>query len=283
LTLVVSGLNNTYRFDRRQKRVLAVDFSFPGDEFYPQQDSLQFVRKEWRWMWMWYEEIEVAPPERFEFQTPSGLRETPKVHWAFQVTLTNHSEESQFVAIRQFDTVVKVKTMGVDVEVPLLDDGKSTIHKARVMEEMAQPFSADRFFAGTLEPEQTKVFPVIFDVEDVDWDAVYRQVEIALTGNLAIGYGEEPLKEGVESFVPDREALAKVKPFVLDEEQKAKIRQEVEAGLGPALQADNDRRMLSADVSAEAGIGSGTFRIVRSYFRKGVIESSWVHKWSDSD
>jgi len=283
MTIIVDGLNNTYRFDRRQKRVLAIEYSFPGDEFYPQERPLELVGKDWRWMWMWYEELEVAPPERFEFQTPSGAREQPKVHWAYQTTLTNHSGESQAIRIRQVDTIVRLKALGIDVEVPLVDDGRSTIHKARVMEEMAQPFAGDRFFAGILEPDQTKVFPVIFDVEEVDWERVYAQVEAGLTGNISIGYGEEPLKPGVESFMPTPELLAKVKPLALTDEQKAKIREDVNSAIGPALDKEKERRMLSADVSAEVGIASGTFRVVRSYFQKGVIESSWIHDWREAE
>jgi len=281
LTLIVDGLNNTYRFDRRQKRVLAIEFDHSGDEFYQQQQSFNFTKKEWRWMWMWYEETQVSAPERFEFETPSGLRNEPKVHWAYQVTLTNSTGEKQYIKVRQVDTVVRVRAMGVEVEASLLDDGKSTIHKARVMEEMAQQFTGDRFYAGNLDPEQTKVFPVIFDVEDVDWDDIYRQVEAKLTGDISIGYGVEPLKPGVESFMPDRDKLAKVKQFVLSDEQKQQIREEVTAAVGPALEREQERRMLTADVSAESGIASGTYRVVRSYFRRGVIESNWIHQWSD--
>jgi Spy/CpxP family protein refolding chaperone len=281
LTLVIDGLNNTYRFDRKQKRVLAIDFEHKGDEFYAQKQSFKFMKKEWRWMWMWYEEMQVSAPERFEFETPSGLRDKPKVHWAYQVTLTNSTGEKQYLKVRQWNTTVKVRAMGVEIEVALLDDGKSTIHKARVMEEMAQQFTGDRFFAGTLDAEQTKVFPVIFDVEDVDWDSVYEQVEAKLTGDISIGYGVEPLKPGVESFMPDRDKLGKVKQFKLDDEQKKQIRDEVTEAIGPALQREQERRMISADVSAESGIASGTYRIVRSYFRKGVIESNWIHQWSE--
>ena len=128
-----------------------------------------------------------------------------------KLTLTNSTGEQQYIKVRSVNTVVKVKAMGVEVEASLLDDGKSTIHKARVMEEMAQQFTGDRFYAGDLDAEQTKVFPVIFDVEDVDWESVYAQVEAKLTGDISIGYGVEPLKPGVESFMPDSDKLAKVK------------------------------------------------------------------------
>jgi hypothetical protein len=281
LKLVVGGLNNTYRFDRRQKRVLVIEFDCPGDEFYPQEQGLTFSNREWQWMWMWYEELEASPPERFEFETPTGLSDQPKVHWAYQMTLTNHSEEPQAIKIRRVDTVVKAKTMGVEVEVPIIDDGRSTIYKTQVMEELAQPFSADRFFSGTLEGEQTKVFSVIFNVEDVDWDRVFEQVEAKLTGEIAIGYGEEELKPGIESFVPEAEKLGKVKRFELNDEQKLQIKEEVAEAIGPALEREQERRIISADVSAEAGIASGSFRVVRSYFKKGVVESNWIHQWSD--
>jgi len=282
MTLVVDGLNNTYRFDRRQKRVLVAEFERPGDEFYPNQRSAQYRGKEWRWMWMWYEELEVAPPPpEFKIPRPASESQDPKTLWAYQVALTNHSGEPQTIKIRQFDTIVRVRALGVEIEVPFVDDGKSTIYKAKVMEEMGQPFSGDRFFSGTIEPDQTKFFPVIFDLEDIAWDRVFEQVERGLTGDISIGYGTEPLKPGLQSFMPDPARLAKVKRFELGDEQKAQVRQEVTAAIADALSKERDRKVITADVSAECGIGSGTFRIVRSYFQKGVIESSWIHEWQE--
>ena len=281
LTLVVDGLNNTYRYDRRQKRVLAVKFSRPGDEFFPTHEPLKFVGKEWVWLWMWYEEIEVAQLQDFTFETPSGVREDPKSLWAYQVTLMNHTDQTQKLRIREFNTVVRARALGVEVEVEFLDDGKSTIHKSRVMEEMAQEFSGNRFDLGTLDPEQAKVFPVIFDKDDIDWDGVYRQVEGGLTGDVSIGYGEEPLKLGLRSFMVDPEKLARTKPRKLSAAQREQVRREILSSLGDAFMAEQGRSMITANVTAEAGLASGTFRIVRSHFRKGTIDSSWIKKWEE--
>jgi hypothetical protein len=291
LTLVVEGLNNTYRFDRRQKRVLTIEFEHKGDEFYPHVEPTKYQGKDWTWMWMWYEDVHVAPPERFPIETASGLREKPKVLWAFQATLRNSTGEPQKIAVREFNTVVrliKVPILGVkDVEVEIVDDGKSTVHKKKVMEEMAQEFQGDRFFKGTLAPEEPKVFPVIFDLDDVNWEKVYEQVERGLiwddeTGRgISIGYGEDPLKPGLESFIPDPEKLKKVRVIKLTDEQKAQVREEVTAALPATLQEERDDKRLMADVSAVAGIASGTFRIVRSYFQRGAIETEWIHKWEE--
>jgi hypothetical protein len=281
LTLVVDGLNNTYRFDRRQKRALTMKFRKPGDEFYPTHEPLEYVGKEWTWIWMWYEDLQVAPVEPFTFETPSGVRETPKSLWAYQVTLTNHTDEVQEVRIREFNTVVKARALGVDVEVELVDDGKSTIHKSRVREEMAQEFSGDRFDLGALDPEQVKVFLVILDKDDIDWEKVYRQVEAGLTGDISIGYGEEPLKPGLQSFLVDPAKLVKVKRVVLTDEQKEQVKREINSAIEDAIAAQQERRMVTANVTAQAGLASGTFRIMRSYFRKGIIESSWIKRWEE--
>jgi hypothetical protein len=281
LMLVIDGLNNTYRFDRRQKRVLTVKFSRPGDEYYPTHEPLEYKGKEWKWLWMWYQELEVAPLEPFTFETPSGVRDEPKALWAYQVTLTNHTAQPQQVRIREFNTVVKARALGVDVEVELVDDGRSTIHKARVMEEMAQEFSGDRFALGTLDPEQAKVFLVIFDKDDIGWEKIYEQVETGLTGDISLGYGEEPLKPGLRSFLVEPEKLAKCKQVVLTDAQKAQIKEEVTSTIDDAIAAEQDRRALTAHVTAEAGLASGTYRIVRSYFRKGVIDPEWVKKFEE--
>jgi hypothetical protein len=161
------------------------------------------------------------------------------------------------------------------------------VHKTEVMEEMAQEFQGDRFFTGTLAPDEPKVFPVIFDLDDVNWEKVYEQVERGLIWDdesgrgISIGYGEDPLKPGLESFIPDPEKLKKVRVIKLTGEQKAQVREEVMAALPAALDDERERRALTANVSAVAGIGSGAFRIVRSYFQRGVIEAEWIHKWEE--
>ena len=185
------------------------------------------------------------------------------------------------VRICEFNTVLKARALGVEVEVEILDDGKSTIHKSRVIEEMAQEFSGNRFDLGTLDPEQAKVFPVIFDKDDIDWDGVYRQVEGGLTGDVSIGYGEEPLKPGLRSFMVDPEKLARTKPRKLSAAQREQVRREILSSLGDAFMAEQGRSMITANVTAEAGLASGTFRIVRSHFRKGTIDSSWIKKWEE--
>jgi phage shock protein PspC (stress-responsive transcriptional regulator) len=289
MTLVVEGLNNTYRFDRRQKRVLAVEFEHAGDEFYPFRESMEFRGKEWKWLWMWNEEMQVAPPQKYEFPTPTEARQ--KALWAYQVTLTNHSREAQELEIREFNTVVEARAMGVKVEVEFVDNGESTIHKAQVMEEMAQPFKGERFIKGTLEPEEVKVFPVIFDEQDIAWEKVYEQVRAGLMWDeeaqkgLSIGYGEEPLEPGLGSFIPDEEKLKRVldrmKNVRLTPEKKERIREEVVAGLAEAFEAERTAMRVTANVTAVSGIASGTIRIRRSYRKPGVIEPDWIHKWEE--
>ncbi len=263
LTLIVDGLNNTYRFDRRQKRVLAIRFRRPGDEFYPTHEPLEYVGKEWVWLWMWYEDLEVAPIEPFTFETPSGVREEPKALWAYQVTLTNRTDRPQDVRIREFNTVVKMRVLreqvggDIEVDVELVDDGKSTIHKARVMEEMAQEFSGDRFDLGALDPEQAKVFLVIFDKDDVNWKSIYEQVEAGLTGDISIGYGEEPLKPGLQSFLVDPATLAKVKRVVLTEEQKAQVRSEITSRVEDAIDQDRGGSQIPRNAQIGKGLHQG--------------------------
>ena len=290
MTLVIEGLNNTYRFDRRQKRVLAVEFEHAGDEFYPFRESVEFRGKDWKWLWMWYEEMQIAPPERYEFSTPTEARQ--KALWAYQVTLTNHSRERQPLEIREFNTVVETRAMGVNVEVEFVDDGESTIHKAQVMEKMAQPFTGDRFFKGALEPDDVKVFPVIFDEEDIAWEKVYEQVQAGLLwdtdaqkGRVSIGYYDEPLEPGIGSFIPYegrlKRVLDRMQEVQLTPDKMERIRKEVVAGLAEAFANERRGFRLTANVTAISGVASGTFRIQRSYRKPGVIEPGWLHKWDE--
>jgi len=294
MKLIVDGLNTTYRFDRRQKRVLMVDFRHPGDEYYPYREPIEFVGKEWEWMWMWYEEFKVSALDKFEIPTPTGAR--TKTLWSYQVTLTNSTREPQKLTIRDFNTVVPmalsvphgVGDVTIDIEVGFADDGKSTIDKAKVMEELALPFQGDRFFSGDLEPEEVKVFPVIFDQEDVLWERVVEQVERGLIDceqGFALGYAEEPLKKGMDSWLPDeadlKALLSKAEKVRLNEERKAEIKKRVNAGLAEAVARQRKRFTLTADVTAECDLASGTYRVIRSYFRRGVVEPDWIHKWEE--
>lgn len=280
LTLVVDGLSNAYRFSRKMKRVLKAEFARPGDEFYPDKETIEFLGKDWAWLWMWYEEISTGPVEAFEVESPSGAEAAPRRLWACQLTISNHSGEPQKIAIQKIGAVVRMVVLGVeDVEVKLADDGKSTIYKGQVMRKMAQPVQGQRFFSGGLDPDQSKVFLAIFDPQDVDWEAVHRQVEAGLTGDISIGYGREPLKPGIESFVPDLEKLRSVKRVTLTEDQKAQVREEVGAQVRKAMEREQAGKRLTANVTAASGLATGTYRIIRSYFRDGVIEPGWIHKW----
>jgi hypothetical protein len=204
------------------------------------------------------------------------------------MTLGNRSGEPQQIAIRSIDTVVRVPAPSIadrpgapKVEVVFRDDGASTIHKARVMEDMAWEFSAQRFFRGTVEPAQVKLMAVIFDEDDVDWDGVYEQVERIMTGDISIGYGREPLEPGLQSFLPTPEKLKGVQLRRLTDDEKALVREEVLSAIPSALAAQRDPKIVTANVSAECGIASGEFRVVRSYFEKGIIESGWLHQWTE--
>ena len=81
--------------------------------------------------------------------------------------------------------------------------------------------------------------------------------------------------------IPDPEKLKNVKIVTLTPEQKAQVRKEVLAALPDVMAAERKERMLRADVTAVSGMASGTFRIRRSYFKRGVVEQDWIHKWEE--
>ena len=229
--------------------------------------------------------------------------ETPakreKTLWYYSYKLTNKTDAPQQAELTRFDTIVEVKldltvtrkmnsvdpdsgratskpvtkSFDGDVEVALIDEGKSTIHKAQVMNEMGTEFKADRFFKGVLAAGKSAEGVVIFDETEVDWEPIYEHIQSKLNIQGFESTLENPQK--LEDFY----VRARPPLVVLTDEEKAKVREQVLAAIPDKLEDRRGDKRIVADVTGKAGIASGTFRIRRSYFKPGEIKEHWINKW----
>ena len=304
MRIVFEGVSNAFKYGQKLKRVLTFHYERPGDEFYPHQDTLRFVKKEWEWMWMWWSELAIdadTPPSKLEITTPAGVEKTM---WYFRLTLTNSTKTPRHIDLRSFNRVLNLdlEVNGLklkDVAVEIVDDGESTIHKFQVMREIGAEadFEPDRLFKGTLEPGEATSMLIILDESDVDFDKLHEQIEQRMnlaTGDpkydrklLGIDFVDRALNMGddwIRGLGGTNEQLrADVRRSrqVLDDKQKKQIREQVFARIGEKLEQDLDRKRVRASVTARAGLSTGTFTINRYYIRPGVVDEDWIHHWED--
>jgi len=209
LKIVVHGLGNAHKFDKRLRRVLVLNYYRNDDEFDVQRSELTYKGKSWEYTWMWDQEIEVPAPadakdnqiKDIELATPAGGK---RLVWSFPYTISNSSGTEQTITVKEVRFVlrnieIEVAGQKVNLEVHVVDDGKSTIYKAQLLREISQsvpPKDTNRFAPDaekakieglTYKIEIDKKIaprPAVFDVNDVDWNMVRDQCEIALFENL---------------------------------------------------------------------------------------------------
>jgi len=297
MKVVVDGLDNDMRYHENLRRALVLDYGHVGDEFYPQRESLEFRGKSFEYIWNWYQGITIGKPSRIQIETPSKKRQ--KNLWYYKYTLANRTRKPQALELTRFDTVVKVsvnlsvsrKAGGLDpesgkaverpfskefdgeVEAAIVDEGMSTIHKAQVMREIGAEFKVDRFFKGELAPGKSFEGLVIFDEAEVDWEPIYEHIENRMNAKGFVSTLENP--EKIEDFyVKIRSPVVR-----LTDEEKAKIRTQILGAIPDALSERHGKKRIVGDVTGKSGIGSGRFRIRRSFFQRGTIEDYWLNKW----
>ncbi|MBI3831969.1 MAG: hypothetical protein HY291_20775 [Planctomycetes bacterium] len=218
LKIVVHGLSNAHKFDRKQRRVLVLTFNRNDDEFNVERSNLVYKSKQWEYLWAWDQDISVPVPadpadpqiKDKAIKTPSGVE---RLLVSFPYTIDNSSGTDQTLTLKEIRFVLRGakagdKYAGFDIsvgdqkinldEVPLVDDGRSTIYKAQYLRDAgkAAPGPDTNRFAPAVETSKQPggmVFKIengkklegrlgVFDVSsDVDWRWVREQVEDRLT------------------------------------------------------------------------------------------------------
>ena len=230
LQIVVHGLSNAHRYELKQERVLVMNFSRNDDEFHVDRTPLKYLGKEWKYIWSWDQDIIVpipADPKDAQIKdktltTPSGAQ---RLVWGFPYSFGNSTGSAQDVKLKEIRYLLngadgKGVSIEVDgkkalVEIPVVDDGRSSIYKAQYLREtsLAQPANDTNRFVP--DPDPTKVKEpdgailkidannakplarvAVFDVNDIDWVNVYQQVEAQL--GLQIEKDKLSAKRGAE-------------------------------------------------------------------------------------
>ena len=216
LKIVVHGLSNAHRYDRKLRRVLVLSFKRHDDEFDVQRSRLIYTGKEWAYQWMWDQDTivpipaDAKSPQIMEktLATPSGGQ---RVMWACPLQITNSTPSMQKLTLNAIRFCLPVPEQGkpllgipvqvggqkVNVHVQIVDDGRSSIYKAQLQRELGKsdPIKEQQRFAAdpekvkrdegmthTLEPGKKIDILAVFDpTTDIDWADIRQQVEAQLT------------------------------------------------------------------------------------------------------
>jgi len=365
LKIIIHGLNNAHRYDRKQRRVLVLTFSRKDDEFHVERSLIRYVSKEWEYLWMWDQDISIpvpADPSVHQIKdkviaTPSGAQ---RLMLAFPYLIENSSQNDQTLTVKQIRMELRgpktgdkyagfeVEVGGTKVtinEVPIVDDGRSTIYKAQFLREIGmavQPRDTDRFApdaAKSRQPGYGRVYEIkagakldnqaaVFDAgSDVDWKYVREQVEDMLTlsidkkalneQNVKAKLGDKKLPAGMELplYAPRRVLTDDTLTLIdgrgfsgdvtfqdetrvvlvtregaqlefkksdvksVEDGEFSKVKAQILAKLPAAVETAKTEKKVVASFACDCGLASGTYRIMRSYHKPGVIQEEWINAW----
>lgn len=238
LKILVSGLTNAHRYNEKLRRVLVLSFNRNDDEFDVERSRLVYLGKDWSYQWMWDQDTTVPIPEDAKapqimdkaLTMPSGAK---CLLWAVPFRVTNSTPDAQKLKIHTLRFCLPVAEQGkpvqgievdvggqkAQVEVQIVDDGRSSIRKAQLLRELGKSdpakealrFSAqpdkvikDDGMTHTIEAGKAIDLMGVFDADDVDWASVREQIEAQLT--LAMdktAASDKNFKEAAAGASPD--------------------------------------------------------------------------------
>ena len=248
--IVVEGLGNTYDYDQKLERVLALYYSRPGDEFSRGEDPITFEGKRWSHRWMWYAEIECDEMQQFRIESPTGER--TYAYWSYDYTISNSTRIPMMLDMKSFNTVVTIEIMGHKFDVDLVDDGWSTVGKAEVLRRKGKKFVARRLFGGRLDAGDEYRNSVVFDERDVNFDKLFADIEDRLTPSFARHYGEDG--ELVSLLIEPGKLVREKRK--LSEKEKEDLRVEVFEKVADVLEQEREKKRIRAEVTASYRIAS---------------------------
>lgn len=286
MQVVVEGLSNDYNFARMYRPVLVMSYERKGDEFYPQFDVMDYHGKRWERQWMWWMETTVGRPDKAEVTGPAEVEEkTQRTVWVFDLTLKNSMDEDQKITLKEVSMLFKVEGVtlsdadeGLALEVRIPDDGESTIYKAKALEQTARDYKPHRFVYEELEKESQITMTVAVDTNDIDWEAIYDQVWYQRKPPVAAMY-----EAAVVGAAKRSEPLDYFLARGLSEEQKKRVRDQVLEKLPAVCEDMMNKRLVRLELSARAGISTGSFEVLRDFTRRTPLDQNLRVKWRDVD
>ncbi|MCX7803651.1 MAG: hypothetical protein N3A38_00540 [Planctomycetota bacterium] len=286
--LLVDGLNNAYKYDRKLKRTLVLTFEREGAEFFPHRVGFKYRGKRWEWVWMWDQDITVSLDGIMDrkLKTPN---ERDKFLWAARWEQSNSTGVPQAIKVKEVRMLLpmKVDVGGTQVEInaEVVDDGKSTIHKAAYMKDAGMDFKTDRLLAATIKPGDRISGTAIFDGADVDFDKAFDDIETLLTLRLDRDGEAKSKAEKVKPMDPEKKVSLPFNLYtarrVLTAEEREAVRTQVLAQVEPAVQGLKARKAVTLSFKAESGLATGERTIKRYYRKPGKIEEDWLKAWEE--
>jgi len=246
LKIVVNGLTNSHRYEKKLRRVLVIEFTRDDDEFDVYRTPLVYKGKEWRLLWMWDQDVSVpVPADAKEPQIKDKVLTTPaggqRLLWSFPWVLDNTTGSEQSFKINEIRFALPVPekgkaTQGIEVdvggqkanvEVQVVDNGRSSIYKAQFLRETTQADPARDANRFAPVPEKANqpggmIFkvdagkklegrPAVFDGADVDWQKVREQVE----EQLSLAVDKKALGEKAWQELKGKQPALSKKPVAL--------------------------------------------------------------------
>jgi len=248
LKLVVHGLSNAHRYDRKQRHALVIGFTRNDDEFHVERSMLKYGSKEFEYLWMWDQDLTVPLPsdpndariKEKKLATPSGGE---RFLWTFPYEIANSSPTTQSIKVKEVAFALRgSENKGVEVdvggqkvlvEIKVVDDGRSSIYKAQFLREanLSDPAKEIHRFAPSAENQKYKlpggmVFTIktgekiesraVFDAQDVDWTDLRQQVEDQLSlAKDKKAASEETWKQATKKIANEHNKLAEQNPGIL--------------------------------------------------------------------
>ncbi len=284
--LLVDGLNNSYKYDKKLKRTLVLTFEREGAEFFPHRVGFKYRGKRWEWIWMWDQDISVSLEGIMDrkMKTPN---ERDKFLWAVNWEQSNSTGTPQPIKISEVRMLLpmKIEVGGaqLDIRAEVVDDGKSTIHKAAYMKEAGMDHKTERLMSATIKPGDKVSGTAIFDGADVDFEKVFEDVETLLTLRLDRDAEAKAKAEKAVPMNPDRKVSLPFSLYTarrtLTPEEREAVRTQVLAQVEPAVQGLKARKTMTLAFRAESGLATGERAITRSYRKPGKIEEDWLRAW----
>ena len=69
----------------------------------------------------------------------------------------------------------------------------------------------------------------------------------------------------------------------VEEGEFAKVKQQILAKIPAAVEALKAEKKVIAEFTCECGLASGSYRIMRSYHKPGVVQEEWLKAWEALD
>jgi len=164
LKVYVGGINNLYRTETDEQRMLVFSYARPGHQYETGDQLLTVTDVNWEWVWAWYKALSCSLMEKIEIAGPA--LGTPHALYTYTITVPNRTKRTQKLRIHSVATKTNVPFLGKNRTLYFTDSGTSTVFKQLAIKELGKKnvtVPAKRFFEGDIKPGTSATIRVIFE------------------------------------------------------------------------------------------------------------------------